>query len=181
MKTRVLRSLLVMVMAFIAFPIFAQDWMEIHFKDGTYRKFFMKNVIEMVASNIDAEGVQHDNYEYQRVVTDYDVFTYLISNVDSIAFTKYDEETARHNYIEATNGVFIVLRNNPTLTDVLEHIDEIKNAEGVEDAWSDGHELFVKIKGFGIVPFHFSHRDNAGDDESNLLNIKSMKAMIPPS
>ena len=131
--------------------------MEINFNDGKYRKFYLKYVTEIALSKYDDEGKQHDGYEYQRIVTNDDVFIYPISSIKSISFTKYNEEIAKHNYVEVMKGIFNLLGQNSKSTDILNYLDKINNNEVVESCWSDGHELFVKIKNFGIVPFHFSH------------------------
>ena len=179
MKNTIFKSIFALFMAFMALPMMGQDCMEINFKDGTYQKFYLEHVTEMATTKYDAEGIMHDSYEYQRIVTTDDVYTFLISNIDNISFMKYDEETAKHNFVEANTAVFNILRDNPTLMEVEEHLDEIKSAEGVEDAWSDGHELFVKVKGLGVVPFHFSHGADKEDEETFLFikNINRMKAI----
>ncbi|MBR6264540.1 MAG: hypothetical protein IKR05_15190 [Prevotella sp.] len=171
MKNTILKSFLALVMVLMALPMMGQDWMEIHFKDGKYRKFYLKYLIDFSPSKFDSNGVQHSNYDYQRVVTKDDVFIYKLADVDSISFTKYEEEIAKKNYVDAMTVVFNVLSNNPTLADVIKHIDEIKKSEGVDNAWSDGHQLFVKVKGFDVVPFHFSHDSILNED----LNLRIKK------
>ena len=158
MKTIFIKSLLAIVLMWVALPMIAQDWMEIHFKDGTYRKFYLKYITEIVPSKIDADGIQHKEYDYQRIITDDDIFVYTLSDVDSISFTKYDTEVAKNNYVNAMTGVFGVLPNCSNLKDIVKSIEKNNSDKGVEKAWcTDGDELFVKIKGFGVVPFHFSH------------------------
>ena len=157
MKTRIIKNILVLLLIFVAMPVMGQDWMEINFKDGTYRKFYLKYVTEITTSKYDAEGVLHSDYEYQRIETKDDVFVYQISDVESISFTKYNEEVADDNYVKAVNEVFNLLGQNSESMNILNSLDKINNNEAVDRSWSDGHELFVKIKGFGTVSFHFSH------------------------
>lgn len=176
MKTRAIKSIFILALLFFTLPMTAQDWMEIQFKDGTYRKYYLEFVKEMVSTKYDAEGIMHDDYEYLRVVTSDDEFTYLLSAIDNISFTKYDEETAKHNFVESNTAVLKVLYDNQTLAEAEKYIDEIKNVESVEDAWSDGHELFVKVKGVGVIPFHFSH-DTDDEENETIFNAKDMKRM----
>lgn len=176
MKTRAIKSIFILALLFFTLPLTAQDWMEIQFKDGMYRKYYLEFVKEMVSTKYDAEGIMHDDYEYLRVVTSDDEFTYLLSDIDNISFTKYDEETAKHNFVESNTAVLEVLYDNQTLAEAEKYIDEIKNVESVEDAWSDGHELFVKVKGVGVIPFHFSH-DTDDEENETIFNAKDMKRM----
>ena len=171
MKNIVLKSLLALFIAFMALPMMGQDWMEINFYDGTYRKFYLKYVTEFAPSKYDDEGRQHDGYEYQRIVTKDDVFIYPISSIKSISFIKYNEVIAKHNYVEAMKGVFNLLGQNSKSTDILNNLDKLKNIEVVESCWSDGHELLVKIKNFGTVPFHFSHGTFIPDQKMEIVDF----------
>ena len=98
MKTRILHIVMALVMAMIALPMMAQDCMEVYFKDGTTRKFYLKNVTEITTSRQDADGVMHSDYDYQHVTTTNGRYIYALNDIDSIAFTKYMSafETSTH-------------------------------------------------------------------------------------
>ena len=61
------------------------------------------------------------------------------------------------NFVSAMPVVFSVIEDCETIGDVESRIDEIKNAKGVADAWSDGHQLYVAIAEDEVYSFHFSH------------------------
>ena len=157
MKTRLIKSLLAIVLTLISLPMLGQDFMNVFFKDGTFRKFYMKNVTEIVTSKFDADGVQHGDFDYQHVTTIYEKYVYSLEDVDSITFTKIDEEKAEQNFVSAMPNVFSVIEDCETIEDVDRKIDQIKNIEGVADAWSDGHQLYVAIAEGEVFSFHYNH------------------------
>ena len=59
MKNNIFRTLLTLAFAIFTLPMLSQDFMNIYFKNGDFRKFYMKNITEIAASKVDAEGVQH--------------------------------------------------------------------------------------------------------------------------
>ena len=176
MKNTILKSILALFMAFIALPMMGQDYMFIYFKNGDFRKFYMKNITEITTSRFDANGVQHSDVDYQHITTLYDKYVYSLEDVDSITFTKIDEELAEHNFVSAMPTVFTLIEECETVSDVQSKIEQIKNIEGVQDAWCDGHQLFVAIAQDEVYSFHFSH----GLDMSSMSEtIAKMKAQKP--
>ena len=178
MKNNIFRTLLTLAFAIFTLPMLSQDFMNIYFKNGDFRKFYMKNITEIAASKVDAEGVQHSDYCYQRITTIYDTYIYSLEDVDSITFTKIDEEKAEHNFVTAMPEVFSAIDGCETIEDVEEKIDQIKNAEGVADAWSDGHMLHVTIAEGETFSFHFNH--DIDDDLSSIKNGTSeVRSLLP--
>ena len=101
MKNNIFRTLLTLAFAIFTLPMLSQDFMIIYFKNGDFRKFYMKNITEIVASRVDKEGVQHSDYCSQSITTIYDTYVYDLEDVDSITFTKIDEEKAKQSFITA--------------------------------------------------------------------------------
>ena len=178
MKIRIFKSILTLAFVFMALPMMCQDFMLIHFKNGDFRKFYMNNITEITISKIDADGIQHSDYNYQYITTIYDKYIYSIEDVDSITYTKIDEEQAEHNFVTAMPIVINTISDCETIDDVEKKIDVIKNTEGIVDAWSDGHQLYVAIAQDEVYSFHFNHDSNMGnDDYSNMA--KQVKALLP--
>ena len=163
MKTRLFKTILPLALALIALPMMGQDYMNVYFKDGTIRKFYLKNVMEISTSMLDADGVQHADYDYQHVTTIHNKYVYSLEDVDSVTFTKIDEEKAEQNFVSAMPVVFSVIDDCETIADVESRIDEIKNAEGVAGAWSDGHQLYVSIAEGEVYSFHYNHDTSIED------------------
>ena len=78
MKTRLFKTILALTLALISLPMMGQDFMNVFFKDGTFRKFYMRNVTEIITSKLDADGVQHTDYDYQHVTTIHDKYVYSL-------------------------------------------------------------------------------------------------------
>lgn len=178
MKTKKMKNLLALLLTIIVIPTMGQDYMNIYFHNGDFRKFYMKNITEVVSSKMDAEGVQHNDYDYQHITTIYDTYIYNLSDVDSITFTKIDEELAEQNFINAMPEIFNTLSDCHSIEDVLDDIEEIDNTEGVEEAWSDGHQLYVKIAEGEIYSFHFSH-DVEFSNEAIRESLARTRALAP--
>ena len=157
MKTRILRGILVIVMAFMAIPIFAQDALVVFFKDGNFRKFYLRDIVEISTSQYDEYGTASSDYQYQHITTKSEKFVYELSNIECISFSKFEEEKAEQNFLNAMPKVADALSDCETISDAEAQIDQIKAKEGVEDAWSDGHQLYVKIEEGETFSFHFDH------------------------
>ena len=167
MKTRILHIVVAFVLAMMALPTLAQDCMEVYFKDGTTRKFYLKNVTEITTSRQDADGVMHSDYDYQHVTTLYDKYIYALSDVDSIAFTKYNEEKVRENFILATNTIFPSIYDCETVEDAEKVINTLENSKDIEKAWLEDETLYVKIPNWGVMSFDFGIEEKAPVEESS--------------
>lgn len=178
MKTRILHIVMAFVMAMIALPMMAQDCMEVYFKDGSQQKFYLEKVKSITTSRTDANGVQHSDYDYQHITTLSSTYIYALNDVDSIAFTKYNQQQVRQDLKSAMTSAIPILGNCKNIRDAESHLSTIKSAKGVEDAWSDGHELYIKINNWDAIPFHFSH-DEVDDEESASRSVNVIREMMP--
>ncbi len=157
MKNTVFKSILALVMTFFAVPISAQDALVIYFNDGNFRQFYLRDVVEMYTSKNDENGVPHNDFQYQVVATQSDKFFYDLGSVNSIYFSKYHDDEAEKNFVNAMPKVVNALSDCKTIRDAEVRIEQIMNCDGVEDAWSDGHQLYVKIEEGETFSFHFDH------------------------
>ena len=177
MKTRFVKAILTLALALLSIPMQSQDYMNIFFKDGSFRKFYMKNVTEIFVSKTDAEGVVHSDYSYQHITTISDKYIYSLEDVDSITFTKRDDKIAEKNFVTAMPQVFNIIENCESIKDAESNIDKIKSVEGIADAWSDGHQLNVAIAEFETFSFHFDHGVDLNEDQ--IVNqLGSIKARL---
>lgn len=174
MKTRLTRAFLTLSLILFALPIMSQDWMVVHFKNGTTRKFYLENVTEIVASKNDSEGSTHSNYLYQHITTLYNKYVYAIEDIDSISFTKYNEDVVIQNIASATDAIEIAIQNCNTIDDIKPKLDEINKIDGIEKAWIGGNQLFVKIKGWEKIAYVFSGEDTIIDEEDFINEARSI-------
>lgn len=178
MKNTILKSVLALLMAFLALPMMGQDFMNIYFKNGDFRKFYMKNILEITTSKFDANGVQHGDNDFQYITTIHDRYVYNLEDVDSITFTKIDEELAEQHFALAMTKVFPIINNCNTIEDIEDKIDIIKKTEWVNDAWCDGHQLFLSIAEGEIISFNFKHDTFIEEELLNKIGTQ-IRAMIP--
>ena len=178
MNTKHYKYIIAFVLAFMALPMVAQDCMEVHFKDGTERRYYLEGVMEVSTSKYDANGVKHSDYSYQHIKTKSRDYVFDLNEIDFISFIKYDEGKMKQDFKSAMSATMGLLSECESITDVDKVINEIKSAEGVENAWSDGHELFVKIKNWETVSFHFNH-DADEDIEGAKMQINRVRSLLP--
>lgn len=177
MKNSFIKSILALVMAFMALPMMGQDFLNIYFKDGTFRIFHFNTIVELYTSAYDSDGVQHTDNQFQHVKTNYDEFVYNINDIDSISFTKYKEDVVLENISKTMEDVLPIIANCENIADVEKQIEDINQSKYIEKAWSDGHELHIKIKDWKTMTFHFNHSlyDDSmmAESQQNFLSIVS--------
>lgn len=178
MNTKWYKYIILFVLTSLAIPMVAQDCMKIYFKDGTRRKFYLSDVTEIVTSKFDADGIQHDDYEYQHVKTLQNNYVYALNDVDSISFTKYNEEFVRENIELAMPEVFKLLSDCKSIADVEGKVSSFKDAKGVEDAWCDGDKLYVKISGLEPMAFNFNHEEEIETKET-AIQLSKIRSWLP--
>ena len=84
----------------------------------------------------------------------------------------------KQDFHSAISETLPALNDCETIDDAEQKIDQIKNIEGVADAWSDGHQLYIKIKNWETISFHFNHDDD--DATSSLQNtVNQVKSFAP--
>ena len=181
MKSTIFKSILALVIAFMALPMMGQDFMNIYFKNGDFRKFYLKNVTEITTSKFDANGIQHNDYDYQHITTFHHHYVYNLNDIDSISFSKFYEDLAKQNFAMAMNEIVPLLSYCESAEDANNQIYAIKSATGVEDAWCDGAELYVKVKNGFTMSFHFNHdgKDNGYKEVSANRVMNSLNSIIP--
>ena len=158
MKNRIFKAVFALVLTFMAQSVFAQDAFVVFFNDGTFRKFYLRDIVEISTSQYDENGTAHGDYQYQHITTKSGSFVYSLSNIDCIAFSKNEEAQAEENFAETMPEVVSVLSGCENISQAEAQVEQIKEMEGVEDAWSDGHQLYVKIEDCATFNFHFSHQ-----------------------
>ena len=172
MKNKILQTLLIAVLCVFAMPSMAQNYMNVYFKNGDFRKIYLNNLLEIAVSKYDEEGVLHSNYDYQHVKTLHNKYVYNLQDVDSVTFTKYDEEKVRESFENTMPEVFKILSKCEDITDANNLLDSFKKSEGVEDAWTEGNMLYVKIPSWNAMTFYFNKEETENE-------VAQARAMLP--
>ena len=180
MKQHILKALSVMLLAMTALPLLAQDSMNVFFKDGSNCKFYLKNIVEISTSRQDADGVMHSDYDYQHITTLYDKYVYNLNEVDSITFTKFNEKLAEQNLASAMTDALVVAGNCNNVDEAKANIGQIRNKPGVENAWVDDNNLYVKIKDWETITYHFPHEGDVVSLRQNQARQLQLLSEIMP-
>lgn len=165
-----------LLMAFVALPMMGQDFLNIYFKDGTFRIFHFDTLVELSTTSYDSDGMQHMDKQYQHVKTNYEEFIYDVNDIDSISFTKYDNNRVEENYTNMMTNVLPKLSDCETIHDVENKLANINASEGVEKAWVSDDLLFVKIKDWITVSFNFNKSYFVSGDSASNANLFNMMA-----
>ncbi len=180
MKTILFRVLCSFYIIGCCIPMTGQDYMNIFFKNGDFRKFYMKNVTEIAVTKTDSLGIEHFDYDYQHITTLTDKYVYKLQDVDSITFTKHDEKIGEQNYVSAMSAILPIISDCESIGDAEGKLDLIKSAECVKDAWSDGHQLYVQVIDDETYFFHFNQdlerENNQREDVANQVRQLASKA-----
>jgi hypothetical protein len=164
-----------MALAISALPVSANDYLKIYFKDGHTERHYMKLVESISASKYDLEGILHDDYQVQQIVMKDTTYSYYIADIDSMSFRKVNEEEVKKDVETIAKTVTPIFEQCSTVEEMEEHIDEIINTEGVEDAWRSGTEIVVKVRDWYDMVFMYPA---IPEDESSSLarKIESINA-----
>lgn len=181
MKTKIIKTIAALMLSLLSLPMMGQDFMEVYFKDGIYKKFYLEGLKEWKVSQYDADGVKHADYNYQHIKTNTHDFVFDLEKIDSIVFKKFDEEKAKQDFCETMSIVITALYGRETIEDVEPIIEQIKKAEGVEKVWYENYSLYVRIKNWETISFHFNDfigEDNEGNNAALNL-VEQVKSHMP--
>ena len=175
MKTKIIS---IVVMLLMACNVMAQDYMTVYFKDGSDRKFYLKDIASIATKKQDAEGKQHGDYEFQHITTHHNKYVYNLNEVDSITFSSIDEEAAERNFVAAMPEVFSAISDCNTVEDAEKLVDQINAIDGVGEAWTDGHMLYVLIEEDETYTFDFGHEQEMVTDTTFLSLARAMAPQL---
>ncbi len=176
MKTKIIS---IVVMLLMACNVMAQDYMRVYFKDGTSQKIYLKDITSIATKKLDADGIQHSDYEYQYITTHHNKYVYNLNEVDSITFSKFKEEEVINNLTNDLPEIFELLSDCENTNDAKFILRQIKDFQGVENAWIENVTLYVSFIGWETMGFSFSHEiENDENDEAPTQYINKANSML---
>ena len=178
MKTRLFKSILAIAMMAVALPMMGQDYMNIYFKDGNKVSFYLKAVKNFYVSKYDSLGLIHSDYQTQIIETQIKTFIFDLIEIDSISFTKFNEKEVRKNFSAALRTSDAVFSKCESITDLSQHIDELREAEGIEYVSYDDNCLFVGIKDWLTIAYYFDPSTSNEETRSLSRTIKKGERLI---
>lgn len=155
MKTRIIQSILALVLTFMALPMIGQDYLKIYFKDGHTERHYMKLVQSISATKYDLEGNLHDDYQMQQIVMPDTTYSYYIDDIDSVSFRKVDEEQIAKDAENVASKVESIYEQCSNIKDIEQHLDYINSLEEVEYAYTSETDLVVQLRDSKKVFYHF--------------------------
>ena len=180
MKKHLFFILCLMALALNALPAVANDYLKIHFKDGHTERHFLKLVESISTSIYDMEGNLHDDYQTQRLVISGETYTYPLADIDSISYHKVDIEQVKKNVENIYSTVKPIFDRCHTIKKMEEHLDEIKNIEGVEEVSQSETDIVIRIRDWYDIYFTYPIAQDSDNrsltrmfDSDNLKNLTS--------
>lgn len=146
MNTKWYKYIILFVLAFMALPMMAQDYLTITFKDGKEERHLMSLINEIYTSKYDKAGVLQSDYITQVISMKDTVYYYAIEDIDSISFKSVSEEQMYQNFVSALSKIDEVLDMCESVKDLYSFSNEIAKAPGVEkvDVYDDA--IVVRVK-----------------------------------
>lgn len=179
MKNITTRHLAVALLLLASLSAMSQDFLNIYFKDGTFRIFHFDSFKSLSVSKIDADGIAHDDYMFQHVVSGGKEFVYNLADIDSISFTKYNEQEAGKNMTRAMNAILPELKDCDNINQASAKLEAINQSDGVEKAWIEGDYMFVKIRDMETIMFCFHPQDVESDTEQMAEVAQQLMQTMP--
>ena len=94
MKTQFIhRSILALVLSFVALPLMGQDYMTVHLKNGKTESYFLSLVKSISNSKYDLDGNVHSDYQIQQICIEDTVISHYIKDIDSVSFRRVYADT----------------------------------------------------------------------------------------
>lgn len=181
MRKHLSHYIFTLLLVLASLPASGQDFLNIYFSDGTFKIFHFDGFESLYVNKIDAEGVAHDDDMFQHVMSSGKEYVYNLTDIDSIAFTKIDEEKAASNMASALTAILPALKDCESIGEVSEKLDDVKHAEGVETAWISGEYLFIKIRDWETITMGYHPRFKGNiDGETNQLTEQLQQAVPSP-
>lgn len=146
MKKYLLYSICCLAFVLSVLPVAANDYLKIYFKDGHTERHFMHLVESISTTKYDLEGNLHDDYQMQQIVMSDTTYSYYLTDIDSMSFKKVYEEQLKNEVESALTRVDPLFSQSPTIEEMLTHIDEIKEIEGVEGVWREDRGIVVQFR-----------------------------------
>ena len=147
----------------------ANDYLKIYYKDGHTERHYMRLVESISATKRDKNGIIHDDYQMQLIVMQDTTYSYYFAEIDSMSFTKVDEEQVKNDVEKVSNTVTPIVEQCSNIEELAEHINEIKNMDEVEDVWREGNSIAVQVRNWHKVFFTFPLIDE--ESSTRLTNL----------
>lgn len=128
--------------------VYAQDYIKVYRNGQKVNEFYTTEVDSIVM--LPKEDGSGYNVTYWTGDT---VFTIPDNEHDSTAIGHITIEEIAHEIESATTVAGELFSHCSTISELVSHIDEIRNADGVEDVYYSNQTLFVKIKGWGTIQY----------------------------
>ena len=173
MKNKIISSVLTLALLLTAMPAAAQNYLKLYFKDGHTERHFMHLVQNITASKYDLEGNLHSDYQIQQIVMPDTTYSYYIADIDSMAFTKVNDQKVISDI--KTTATFVESKlQQYDITEMESSLSEIKSLDGVQDAYIEESNLIVDIVDWGSLCYHLSH-DSDSDLPDLAVNSKAIR------
>ena len=181
MKNTVLKSVLALVMAFMALPMMGQDYLKIYFKDGHTERHFMHLVDNISVTKYDLEGNLHSDYQMQQIIMKDTTYSYYLSDIDNMSFNKVDEEQLKIRVASVQSSLVPIFQQCSSIEDLVSHIEEIESIDGIEGVYSEGKDFVIQIRDWFEIRFTYQPMPNNNLSSSNSIPRKKVKRPIPVS
>lgn len=169
MRKHILMRALCTLMAVLAFmPMLAQDFLTLHMKDGSKKRYYWAEVKELKQSKMDADGQVHADYCSQMIKIGQNVYYIPLSDIESIDFTKVDEEKTMAQQQQAAEKAQDYFASANTASEMARHKDELTRMEGVEKVTANESEVTIHFDNGQKLSYYFPPVEEEELDEAEI-------------
>lgn len=167
----ILRYLCALIVAMCALPVFGQDYLTVHFKDGTNQRFYLEDVIRI---STPPTSTLEGKDPVQIIETTYGEYSYSILNIDSISFKEVDKESVGAIDPNVQDKVSAILGNATSIEEMSQHIAEIQKIDGVENVRTSSNAVFLDMENGQTIAYFTKPLADSEDFDWDLNNAKKM-------
>jgi hypothetical protein len=172
MKSLIYKFLLFIVFIFYAQSIVAQNYITVHYNDGTPDiRFYQMDVDSLVYSKKGIDNLEYNDWQVQEIWMNDSVCRIPLNVIDNISFTQPNIESVAESCAQITIKMEDLINQYHNIGDLSIHLDEIRNTNGVEDIWSDGTCIYIKIQDSGVLEYQFPLIDESYASQSRAQTI----------
>lgn len=166
MKSRTSFLLFLLVMQVL--PLLANDfdYLNVYMKDGSTDRHLLSLVQKIETTKYDKDGVLQSYYCTQQItMADSTVYTYTLTDIDSIVYCKVEEEQIEQALSEALPTLEEIFGESDSPEEMAEQLEQLQALEGVESVSFDSSSVTVQIKDWRSITYHFSIEPTLTDDQ----------------
>lgn len=143
----------------------AQNYITIHFNNGqAAESFYEMDIDSIVCSKIGIDNNYYSDWKTQEIWTRDSVYRYSLDIIDNVETTPVNIEDMFGEMAQAINDINPIFLNYESVAEFMNHINDIRSKDYVQDVWNDDITVYIKIKCGRTLSFTYPPLPSDDDD-----------------